>query len=146
MLKEEFDKLTGVVSDDEEYLWANAAYEAARVVDKEVFCSEYMKAKCTITSLTSEFLKLKSENSNLRKKLYDKENENNDLCHQRMFLGGLLLKEAEEYLEESANRKEILEEMNFMFSMGEMILLKMKVGVALTSSEFEFAEKLLKKE
>ena len=146
MLKEEFDKLTGVVSDDEEYLRANAAYEAARVVDKEVFCSEYMKAKCTITSLVIEYSNLKSENSNLRKKLYDKENEYKDLCHQRMYLGRLLLQEADAYLEESANRKAILEEMNSMFSMGEMILLKMKVGVALTSSEFEYAEKILKKE
>lgn len=146
MLKEEFDKLTGVVSEDQEYSLANEAYMAAGNVDKEVFCSEYVKAKCTINALVSEFSNLKIENLNLRKKLYDKEIENREMYSQRRYLGRMLMREADEYDVDSEKRKAILEDLCAIFNEREIILFKLKLGVKLTSSEFEYVKISVEKE
>lgn len=139
MLKEEFDKLTGVVSEDEEYCIANAAYMYAGDIDKVTFCSEYMKARGTINALVSTFV-------NLKKNLDGKELENMNLRSQRLRLGSLLLKEAVVYSEDSPKRKSILEEMNEMFNKSEMILFKLKIGVKLSLPEFEYAREMFTKE
>lgn len=133
MLQNEFEERIGRSVSEQEYVEANAVYEAAGDMDKDEFCREWVKIG------SSRLVRCLADSCHgLAKDVAEREHEVEKCLGMISSVGDFLLDQRDNYHDEGFE-----DEARWLLGEHEVIVRKLRRGMSLTDVERDFIEECL---